>query len=57
MNEHETALRKLKLEMEHIAGLWDGDKVGRVMERAQAAAEVMDKCDELITLLDELNDL
>ena len=55
--DYEAALRKLKLEMEEIAGRWDGDMPGLAEDRAHVAGDIMDKCDEMIELFDELNDL
>ena len=55
--DYEAALRKLKMEMEYIAGQWDGDKPGLAEDRAHVASDIMTKCDEMIELLDEMNDL
>lgn len=51
-----SVLSEMKEKADTIQGLWNGDNSGRVEERAMAAQELHQKCNEIIELINELND-
>lgn len=50
-------LHDLRDEMEQIKGQWNGDESGKQENRANIATEVIQKTNELETLLLEINEL
>ena len=48
-------LAKLIKECEEIAGNWNGDEPGYAEEQAGIANEIIEKSNELIALINELN--
>lgn len=48
-------LSNLKNEMEKISGEWDGNNSGIKEERAGIAEEIIEKIDNLILLINNLN--
>lgn len=48
-------LLKLIKECEEIAGNWNGDEPGYQEEQAHIANEIIEKSNELINLINELN--
>lgn len=48
-------LQKLIKECEEIAGRWNGDNPGYQEEQAMVANEIIEKSNELIELINELN--
>lgn len=49
-------LENLITKCEEIAGEWNGDEPGRQEERAHIAEDIMEKAQELIELLEELDE-
>ena len=52
---YEDWLANLKKEMEEEAGKWDGDLPGYAEDQAHIALEIIEKANELIALIKELN--
>lgn len=48
-------LLKLKEEMQFEAGRWNGDESGYREDQAHIANEIIEKCDELLELINEFN--
>jgi len=48
-------LRKLIKECKEIAGRWNGDEAGYMEDQAEIASEIIEKANELINLINELN--
>lgn len=48
-------LLKLKEEAERISGNWNGDNPGFAEDQAHIANEIIEKVDELLDLIEELN--
>ena len=45
---------EVKAQAEHIASLWNGKNPGIDEDRAMIALEVIEKCDQLLNLVEEL---
>lgn len=50
-------IEMLKKYAEEVAGEWNGDEAGIAEERASVARDVIEKCDELLPLVEEFNRL
>lgn len=48
-------IKLVRHEANKVAGEWNGDESGSMEDKARCAMEIIDKCDELIALLDELS--
>jgi len=48
-------LKKLIKECEGIAGRWNGDEPGYLEDQAHIANDIIEKANELIVLINELN--
>lgn len=48
-------LLKLRKEAEEISGKWNGDNSGYAEDQAHCADEIIEKVDELLELINELN--
>lgn len=48
-------LLKLRKEAEEISGNWNGDESGYAEEQATIANDIIEKVDELVELINELN--
>jgi uncharacterized protein YukE len=48
-------LLKLKKEMEEVSGNWNGDSPGYLEDQATIANDIIEKVDELMELINELN--
>ena len=51
------ALLKLKKDCEEISGNWNGDNSGLAEDKAHCAHDIIEKVDELVELINELNEL
>ena len=51
-----SALQELKKECEEIGGQWNGDESGIQEERADTSKDIIEKCDEIINLINYLNE-
>jgi hypothetical protein len=52
--EMDTSLDYFKKELEEIVAAWDGKDSGLLEDRAVAAKELQEKCDEMRNLIAEL---
>ena len=50
-----SVLSEMKEKASTIQGLWNGDNAGSEEDRAMAAQELHQKCNEIIELINELN--
>lgn len=48
-------LKVVRDEAEKVAGQWNGDDSGLMEDKAHCAIEIVDTCDKLIVLINELN--
>ena len=48
-------LAKLRIECEEISGNWNGDDSGYLEDQATIANDMIEKIDELVALINELN--
>jgi uncharacterized protein YukE len=48
-------LKKLIEEMEEVRGRWNGDESGYLEEQSDIASDIIEKSEELINLINELN--
>ena len=52
----EDEIKKVISYAEVVASSWNGDDAGILEDRAHIATEIIDKCNEVLVLLKELNE-